>query len=60
MHFCSSCRYADDVWYLGERCTIQVHKVGFYAGLGTGAAIAVITVAFLTAYLMINKRTVKR
>lgn len=60
MHFYSSCHYADDVWYLGEHCTFQVHKIGFYAGLGTVAAIAVITVAFLTAYLVINKRTVKR
>ncbi|XP_016315469.1 mucin-3B-like [Sinocyclocheilus anshuiensis] len=54
------CRYNDDFWYLGADCNLQVHKVGFYAGLGTVAAIAVITVAFLTAYLIINKRTVKR
>ncbi|XP_043100150.1 mucin-3A isoform X5 [Puntigrus tetrazona] len=54
------CRYTEEVWYLGEYCTLQVHKVGFYAGLGTVAVVAVITVAFLTAYLIMNKRTVKR
>ncbi|XP_059365395.1 mucin-3A isoform X2 [Carassius carassius] len=54
------CRYNDDFWYLGVDCSLQVHKIGFYAGLGSVAAIAVLTVAFLTAYLIINKRTVKR
>lgn len=57
---CSSCLETDANWYLGEDCSFQVHKVGFYAGLGTVAAIAVITVAFLTAYLVINKQVVKR
>lgn len=60
MHFCSSCRHSDDFWYMGTDCSLQVHKVGFYAGLGIVAAIAVLTVAILTVYLFINKRTVKR
>ncbi|XP_052458201.1 mucin-3A isoform X24 [Carassius gibelio] len=54
------CPYNDDLWYLGADCSLQVHKIGFYAGLGSVAAMAVLTVAFLTAYLIINKRTVKR
>ncbi len=60
MLFSSSCLHTDSNWYLGVDCDFQVHKVGFYAGLGIVAAIAVITVAFLTAYLAINKQTVKR
>ncbi|KAK7176634.1 hypothetical protein R3I93_000766 [Phoxinus phoxinus] len=60
MHLCSSCHQTEVKWYLGEDCSLQVLKVGLYAGLGTVAAIVVITIAFLTAYLVITKRTVKR
>ncbi|XP_077085823.1 uncharacterized protein LOC143737848 [Siphateles boraxobius] len=55
-----NCHHTEAYWFLGDNCRIQVHKVGLYAGLGTVAAIAVITIAILTAYLVINKRTVKR
>ncbi|XP_067284947.1 mucin-3A [Pseudorasbora parva] len=54
------CRQTNDYWYLGADCSFLVHKVGFYAGLGTVAAIALVTVASLTAYLVINKRMEKR
>ncbi|XP_056124631.1 mucin-3A [Rhinichthys klamathensis goyatoka] len=54
------CHQTDAKWFLGEDCSFQVYKVGLYAGLGIVAAIAVITIAILTVYLVINKRTVKR
>ncbi|RXN21585.1 mucin-3A isoform X3 [Labeo rohita] len=55
-----SCRHEDNFWYLGDRCSLQVYKTGFYAGLGTVAGVAVIIVALMTAYLILNKRTMKR
>ncbi|KAI7789859.1 putative mucin-3A [Triplophysa rosa] len=54
------CRHTDVTWYLGGDCSYKVNKVGFYAGLGVVAVIAVITVAVLTAYLVINQKKVKR
>ncbi|XP_050970130.1 uncharacterized protein LOC127167864 isoform X12 [Labeo rohita] len=54
------CLQTNSYWYLGTDCSLQVHKVGIYAGLGTVAAIAVLIVAIMSAYLIINKRTVKR
>ncbi|KAG1944560.1 hypothetical protein F2P79_014192 [Pimephales promelas] len=55
-----SCHQTNAEWYLGKDCHFQVNKVGLYAGLGTVAAIAVITIAILTVYLVRNKRVVKR
>jgi len=60
MSLCSSCHQTNAEWYLGKDCRFQVNKVGLYAGLGTVAAIAVITIAILTVYLVRNKRVVKR
>ncbi|XP_056610908.1 mucin-3A [Triplophysa dalaica] len=54
------CRHTDVTWYLGGDCSYKVNKVGFYAGLGVVAVIAVITVALLTVYLVINQKKAKR
>lgn len=58
--FWNSCRHTDVTWYLGDDCIYKVNKVGFYAGLGVVAVIAVITVAVLTAYLVINQKKANR
>ncbi|XP_065104629.1 mucin-17 [Paramisgurnus dabryanus] len=54
------CLNTDVSWYLGEDCSYKVNKIGFYAGTGVVALILVITIAVLTAYVVINKRKVSR
>ncbi|XP_046707311.1 mucin-3A [Silurus meridionalis] len=54
------CTQSDANWYLGEDCEYQIHKVGFYAGMAVVAVVLVLTVAVLSAKILLNKRKQKR
>ncbi|KAK2913685.1 hypothetical protein Q8A67_002084 [Cirrhinus molitorella] len=54
------CHHTDGTWFFGDRCHLQVDKNGFYAGIGTVAAAAVIALVVLTVYIIINNRKVKK
>ncbi|XP_041966394.1 mucin-3B-like [Alosa sapidissima] len=53
------CKHSDQNWFLGSDCRNPVHKTGLYTGLGVSAALLVVTIAALSAYIVLKQKRVK-
>ncbi|XP_051938775.1 mucin-3A isoform X40 [Hippocampus zosterae] len=51
-----NCKDLGSTWYLGNDCGLPIQKVAFYAGLVATLVCLLVTIAGLTAYVIINKK----
>ncbi|XP_034020522.1 mucin-3A [Thalassophryne amazonica] len=55
-----TCKNINEIWYLGNDCSLPIHQKAFYGGLSVTLICLLGTVGVLTALFMRNKQSQKR